>query len=427
MLESAVISRESDKGMVSLMNKKTSLLFLTTAALVLSGCMNTASVDESVASSQAEVSESRSSADQTTSKDAASNQDTANTEEAAEEDLFNKVRNNEPTSDRINALKQIAMQYYWYGGDMKKAEEELFQGITLHGKYDVVEQSFARAITIDPFDTDLKRSLASAQVLQNKLPEALMTLQDIIDIDPNNAEAYILHGAYSKVMKDQDTFETDMNRLSEINPTLGKEYQEKFDSVDEILQTPLNVVVPTGLPSEKHVIVTLGYALSDEGEMQETLVERLKVTLEVAKAYPDAVLIVTGGVPKNDHTEAERMYDWLVEQGIDENRIRKEALATDTVENALFSMDIIREEGLQDVTLITSASHMRRALTTFTEASDFMDLIENKDSNRRFTNVVYMDFDTPEEAQEVSAEEEMVIYRDLVRTSGIWQFPGLQR
>lgn len=89
-------------------------------------------------------------------------------------------------------------------------------------------------------------------------------------------------------------------------------------------------------------------------------------------------------------------------------------------------MDIVREEGLQDITLITVASHMRRALVTFNEASQLMDVLKNKESNRIFTNVVYMDYDSQEEAQKVT-EEEMVIYCDLIRTSGIWQFPGLQR
>jgi hypothetical protein len=43
------------------------------------------------------------------------------------------------------------------------------------------------------------------------------------------------------------------------------------------------------------------------------------------------------------------------------------------------------------------------------------------------TNVVEMDFETDAEAQEVGPDEELVIYRDLMRSSGIWAFPGLQR
>jgi len=39
---------------------------------------------------------------------------------------------------RIKQLVDTGMQYYWSGGDVKKAEAEVFKGITLHGKYDVV-------------------------------------------------------------------------------------------------------------------------------------------------------------------------------------------------------------------------------------------------------------------------------------------------
>lgn len=78
------------------------------------------------------------------------------------------LKNDEPTSKRINQLEEIAMYYYWHGGDVKKAEEEIFQGITLKGKYDVVENAFLQATLIDPHSLDLKFSLASTQIIQKK-------------------------------------------------------------------------------------------------------------------------------------------------------------------------------------------------------------------------------------------------------------------
>lgn len=181
------------------------------------------------------------------------------------------------------------------------------------------------------------------------------------------------------------------------------------------------------MPEENHTFITLGYALSDEGEMEETLIERLNVTLEAAEAYPNSHLIVTGGVPKAGNTEAELMADWLVENGIDEERISQDPLATDTVENALFSMDIVQNEGFEDITLITSASHMRRALVTFNEANRLLLEMADEETEREFTNIVYMDYDSEEEAYDITTEEDMSTHRDALRTSGIWQFPGRQR
>jgi hypothetical protein len=70
---------------------------------------------------------------------------------------------------------------------------------------------------------------------------------------------------------------------------------------------------------------------------------------------------------------------------------------------------------------------MRRALTVFKEASDFYDKMNGKNTNRNFTNVVYLDYPSLEEAHKITKDETLVIYRDLFRVSGIWQYPGLQR
>lgn len=348
-------------------------------------------------------------------------------EEETPEELFEQVQNNAPTQERLDALVDIAMHYYWHGGDLNVAEEEFFQGITLHGDYDVVEESFRQTTIIDPLDTDLKRSLAAAQILQNDLPEALNTLEEIQNIDEENFEATLLHAVYSRVSGDDEAFEEGFNRLAEMDEERADDYQALMNSIEEIKDTAFNTEAPDTLPEENHTFITLGYALSDEGEMEETLIERLNVTLEAAEAYPNSHLIVTGGVPKAGNTEAELMAEWLIDNGIDEERISQDPLATDTVENALFSMDIVQNEGFEDITLITSASHMRRALVTFNEANRLLLEMADEATQREFTNIVYMDYDSEEEAYEITTEEDMSTHRDALRTSGIWQFPGRQR
>ena len=70
----------------------------------------------------------------------------------------------------IDELAQTGIYYYWNGGDLKKVEEEFFKGITLKGKYDVVEESFKKASTLDPERLNLKFSVASTQIIQKKVP-----------------------------------------------------------------------------------------------------------------------------------------------------------------------------------------------------------------------------------------------------------------
>ncbi|MEH6992810.1 ElyC/SanA/YdcF family protein [Neobacillus drentensis] len=348
-------------------------------------------------------------------------------EETNPNPVITPIKTDEPTSYRINQLEDIAMYYYWHGGDLKQAEEEIFKGITLKGKYDVVEAAYNEAVKLDPHDVDLKISLASTQIIQKKIPEALATYQQILNLDPDNYNAHLLYGVYSKVNGDEKAYKTAIANLKRLDAHKTNEYLEKFATTETIMKTTLKTEVPDNLPQSKHAIVILGYALAEDGTMREPLIERLKVGLAAANKNPNSKIIVTGGVPKQGNTESKLMKEWLMSNGIAEGRILTEDKSTDTVENALFTTAILEKEGLKDVTLVTSASHMRRALTIFTEASDFYDKMKAKNSDRAFTNVVYLDYPSIEEAHNVTKDETMVIYRDLMRATGVWQYPDKQR
>lgn len=337
------------------------------------------------------------------------------------------VQNDEPTSERIGMYVDTAMHFYWHGGDLKKAEQEIFKGVTLKGKYDVVENAFKEATVLDPYNLDLKFALASTQIIQKKIPEALHTYQQILNLEPNHFEANLLYAVYSKVNGDEVGYNRMIAKLKQIDPVRTTAYLQKLKTTEDLFQVKLNTEAPNNLPKENHAIVILGYALADDGSMQPTLIERLKTGLAVAKQYPDAKIVVTGGVPKNGITESDAMAKWLVEQGIDKARIFTENKATDTVENALFSTAILEEQGIKHVTLVSSASHIRRALAIFQEISDYYAKMNGVKNDRQFTNVVYLDYKTLEEAQKVTKDEQLVVYRDLFRASGIWQYPGIQR
>ena len=333
------------------------------------------------------------------------------------------IDNKETTMERIQNLEDIAMTYYLGNGDLETAKE-LFPGIDPENKYDVMEEAFRQASMIDPYNLDLKYALASLQILKKDIPKALNKYEEILNFDKNHFEAQLMHAVYSKLNNDQESFKAGIKKLEAMDSEKAEDYKDKIHFVEEMKDLKFETEIPDSLSDDNHVFIVLGYALSDEGKMEAPLEERLKVAKKAAKAYPDSKIIVTGGVPKQGITEADVMFDWLVENGIDEERIIKENMATDTIENALFSMDIVDREGLEDVTLITSATHMRRSLTLFHEANQ---MINNKNEvEREFSHIVYFDYEDDEKTDMTEAEE-LVIYRDLMRTSGIWQFPGLSR
>ena len=329
----------------------------------------------------------------------------------AEQTKFDKQR-------EINELVQTGIYYYWNGGDLKKVENEFFKGITLKGKYDVVEEAFKKASALDPQRLDLRFSIASTQIIQGKIDEAIATYDGIVKLDKNNFEARILKAMYAKVSDKTEMYDQTIKALKEKFPNKTEAYLKKFENAERNTNLVLNYVES---PKGKDFIVTLGYALNSDGTMHETLIKRLDQTYLAAIANPDAKIIVSGGVQKSGVTESYLMKKWLVEKGIDANRIIPEDKSKDTVDNALNSVEILKTNNAKNIILITSASHIRRAKTIFEEA------ISNAGMETTVENFVYLDYKSIEEAMAVTSKERLVIFRDLGRASGIWAYPGIQK
>jgi len=79
--------------------------------------------------------------------------------------------------------------------------------------------------------------------------------------------------------------------------------------------------------------------------------------------FPDSMAILTGGQGKGeDISEAQAMYDWLVDAGIEPERLIIEDKATSTEENLKFSFEIIGDElESSTVAVVSSEYHLHRA------------------------------------------------------------------
>ena len=114
-----------------------------------------------------------------------------------------------------------------------------------------------------------------------------------------------------------------------------------------------------------HAFVILGYELQN-GEMTEELKGRCSAAAAAAQAFPEAILVCSGGATgKNNpehHTEAGLMRDYLVNVcGIDASRIFIDERARNTAENAIYTFEILRRQEIETMTIVTSAYHQRRA------------------------------------------------------------------
>ncbi|MBR5345459.1 MAG: YdcF family protein [Clostridia bacterium] len=123
---------------------------------------------------------------------------------------------------------------------------------------------------------------------------------------------------------------------------------------------------PAELPvSGRHAFVVLGLELVD-GEMQEELKGRCEAAAAAAGAFPDSILICSGGATGENnpdaHTEAGLMKAYLSDEcGIDPDRIFVDERALTTAGNAVNTFVIMREQGIETFTIITSSYHQRRA------------------------------------------------------------------
>jgi uncharacterized SAM-binding protein YcdF (DUF218 family) len=100
-------------------------------------------------------------------------------------------------------------------------------------------------------------------------------------------------------------------------------------------------------------------------------VERLFTMAALAKRYPQAKLVFSGGsgsLVHQDKKEARLIAPLLAELGIDPARVVFEDQSRNTVENAEFSRRVAQPKSGETWLLVTSAFHMPRAVGSFRRA-----------------------------------------------------------
>ena len=112
--------------------------------------------------------------------------------------------------------------------------------------------------------------------------------------------------------------------------------------------------------NKKTVVVLLGNRLNDDGSISEIQKQRLQLALELEEQFNPDFYVLSGGLanPAAGRTEAEAMYENLIKLGIDENKLIKENDSLTTVQNAFYSVPIIKKLGAELVIICTSPYHL---------------------------------------------------------------------
>ena len=116
--------------------------------------------------------------------------------------------------------------------------------------------------------------------------------------------------------------------------------------------------------------VVLGFQLNPDGSMRDELLARLTVALRCAETYPNALIVCTcGGTAAEDETatEAGRMADWLIENGVAAERVIVEDKSVTTAQNAIYTFDILEADypQVKDLVIVSSDYHIATGALLF--------------------------------------------------------------
>lgn len=112
-------------------------------------------------------------------------------------------------------------------------------------------------------------------------------------------------------------------------------------------------------PGKADALIVLGY-VSKNGRIHPLLKERLDEAYKRFQQYGHKYIIVSGGAVGSRRSEAELMKKYLVEKGVPAKRVLKEDKSRNTVQNLIFSKQLMEQYQLKSFMIITNLFHVRR-------------------------------------------------------------------
>jgi uncharacterized SAM-binding protein YcdF (DUF218 family) len=149
--------------------------------------------------------------------------------------------------------------------------------------------------------------------------------------------------------------------FSPVGNALTVALEERFPPWDEARGAPDGIVVLGG------AITPEVSAARKEPAINEAA-ERLTAIADLARRYPQARIVFTGGSGNlvfREGNEADWAVRVLLSFGIARERIIAEARSRNTVENAVFTRELVKPKPGERWLLVTSAHHMPRSVGVF--------------------------------------------------------------
>ncbi len=167
--------------------------------------------------------------------------------------------------------------------------------------------------------------------------------------------------------------------MSVLGLSMAMLFLAAFTTLGAVLLAPLEdrFVKPDAMPQHVDGIVVLGGYMNGEinagrkGFELNSAADRIFETMRLARLYPDAKVIISGGEGaffEKSAKEADSTRQMLADLGFSGERYIFENNSRNTVENATFSKELAQPKPGEVWLLVTSAYHMPRSIGCFRRA-----------------------------------------------------------
>ncbi len=112
-------------------------------------------------------------------------------------------------------------------------------------------------------------------------------------------------------------------------------------------------------------IIVLGCPADPGGKPSPVQIERVSEDVRQYRAGTAPTLIMTGGAAHNEYVEAAVMANIAEVQGVPASAILEESQSRNTIQNAYYSVRIMKAHGWNSAEVVSSRSHLPRASLTF--------------------------------------------------------------
>ena len=267
------------------------------------------------------------------------------------------------------------------------------------------------AVMRTPHRLDLRISLANHCIQTGLTEQALDIYEELTRMVPRDVDVLFALAHWRRHQGDADGAVQARKQLAKIRSEKAADLLRLWQTIDAWQLRQPTDRLPT-LPSSaiRKAVLTLGYVLADDGSIRPELTERLVKASEAAERFPDAALVLSGGVPKSDRVEAVAMGAWLRERGVAAERIYEEGYSRDLVENIIYSRQILDLLDIDAVLVITSAANYRRA-------GAVLETVAHNSGSAWLSRVVAASGQTFSSFKD-NGGDQLKLYRDVLRAYG---------